>query len=129
MTYSVKLLSGENILLGQWHEDFSFQDEMYAYNNEALDILDSLTAPVYVIHEFANPALSMQDIMTGASIATRGEKPSFQHPMIKEIIFVTTSQVIKVAAKGLNSMPFGNVDVTILDTVDEARAFVRSQSG
>jgi len=128
MSYTIQLLNEEGILLGRWNEDFSFQDEIRVYNDEMYSLLESLTAPVYFVHEFANPGLSMQDIMKGASIATREEKSTFQHPMIKQIIFVTTSKVMKVAAKGLNTMSFGNIEVAVFDTVDEALAFVRTQA-
>ena len=100
MSYKIELLAGENILLGRWNEDFVFQDEIEVYNRETLNLLNSLKTPVYFVHEFGNPGLSMQDIISGASIATKSEESTFRHKMIKQVIFITTNPALSIAANG-----------------------------
>ncbi|MEM6530801.1 MAG: hypothetical protein AAF653_21065, partial [Chloroflexota bacterium] len=65
------------------------------------------------------------DILKGATIATREEKPVFQHPMIEHLVFVTTNRALQMAAKGLNTATFGNVSIDVFETLDEALAFAR----
>ena len=56
----------------------------------------------------------------------RGEGSLFHHPNIRQVIFVSDSTMLQVAAKEMDSAPFGNVTVAVFDNIEEALQHVHS---
>ena len=61
-----------------------------------------------------------------ASLAARGKNPIFHHPNILGVIYVTQSALSTLGAKGMKSDSFGNLDIKVFGTLDEALAHVRA---
>jgi len=123
--YSIEHLPAENTFICRWEPDFSFSEHLKDFDNLAKQQLDGQTVPHYMIMIFGGLKLTFNDIITGASHATRGERPIFRHPKVKEVILVTTDSAIQFTARGMKSASFGNVDIRVFDTLDEALAYVR----
>ena len=49
------------------------------------------------------------------------------HPHVKELIIVTQAKMEELAAKGLNSDIFGNVPISVFETMEDAVAYARSR--
>ena len=128
MSYTIEVNQNQNTLICTWHEDFDFKTEIDAFIDELTPILDALPTSVYMVNLFIDLKLSFTDIMTGASMATRGEASVFHHDNVKQVIFVTQDRTLSLAAKGLNSFSFGNVDIKVFKTLDEAMDFIRSET-
>ena len=128
MTFNNELLQVDNTLISTWYADFNFKTDIKAFIEEIEVILDAQSAPIYLVHEFQDTKLSLSDIISGASMASRGEASVFHHDMVTQVIFVTQSRTLQLAAKGLNTVSFGNVDVKVFETLDEALDFIRSEA-
>lgn len=128
MSYTVEFAESEGILTATWYEGFNFKTEINKFVKEVEDILDAQSTPVYLIHAFDNAKLSFSDIISGASMASRGEASVFHHKMVKQVIFVTADRTLRLAAKGLNNVSFGFVSVKVFETLDEALDFIRSEA-
>jgi hypothetical protein len=87
--------------------------------------LDSLDEPVYFINDTSAVDFDLATVIEGSNLVARGENPIFHHPNIRSVIYVTQSDLGALAAKGMDSNAFGNVDVKIFRTLDEALAYVR----
>ena len=68
--------------------------------------------------------MTLDDIVAGVNNLSRGESALWKHPNIKELIFVTTNTNIQMAAKGLNSLMFGNIQAEIFETREEALEYI-----
>ena len=88
--------------------------------------LESINEPMYWITDLRAVAITMNSIMEGSSQGARGEEPFWHHPLIIEMLFISDNKVIKVAAKGLNTVSFGNLSVKVFDTLEDALAYCRS---
>lgn len=128
MSYTIEVNQNQNTLISTWHEDFNFKTEINAFIEELTPILDALPTSVYMVNLFIDLKLSFNDIMTGASMATRGKTSVFHHANVKQVIFITQDRTLSLAAKGLNSVSFGNVDIKVFKTLDEAMDFIRSEA-
>ena len=128
MSYTVEFAEVEGILTATWYQGFDFKQHITNFVKEIEDILDAQSAPVYLIHAFDNVKLSFSDIISGASMASRGEASVFHHKMVKQVIFVTSDRTLRLAAKGLNNVSFGFVSVKVFETLDEALDFIRSEA-
>lgn len=90
-------------------------------------ILSSVAEPVFLILDLADAQLSLEDIMRGASDAFRGDNPTFKSPNIRQILHVSDNPTLELAAEGVASEVFGNVDVQIFKTLEEALAYARAE--
>jgi hypothetical protein len=124
MSVKVELLPGEPILLQTPSEDYDYKIDGIPAMDQTLEILDQQTKPVFYIIDMLKMTLSLDDMITAVSQATR-QRALFQHPNIIENLFVTQSRMIDLAAKGMNSPIFGNVKIQVFPTVDEALAYAR----
>jgi hypothetical protein len=92
------------------------------------DLLDSLEEPIYFIYDLSDVKFELSDVVVGANRGAGSPAGSLRHPNVKEVIAVTKSKLINLAARGLKSAVFGNVPVSIFETRDEALAYARTQA-
>lgn len=128
MTYSIQLLADENILLGEWMVDFVYNQHIHTFEDEVRTIFDTTPTKLTFIMQMHGVKLTFDDILTGASNVTRKEKAIFLHENIEQVIFVTESKALQMAARGLKTATFGNVDVKVFEALNKALAFVRSKA-
>ena len=127
MSYSVEKLPGEPIVVSTMLDDFSVADHLPGMIDELSALFDSQPEPVYYISDVGHLSLNLEDILFGSTATARGQNPVLHHPNIKRTILVTSSKMIKLAVKGMNSEVFGNIRIDLFETVDEAFAYVREQ--
>jgi hypothetical protein len=89
-----------------------------------LSMLDAAPEPVYWIVDARNSSLKVDEIILGASLVARGEHPLYHHRNIRQVIYVTSSQIMKLAAEGLSADAFGNVNIKLFDDLDQAMEYV-----
>jgi hypothetical protein len=126
MSYNVELLPDLPVLLVTIQEGFSLE----AFNelmNQARQILDEQPSPIFHVTDFRESNIPLDEMLVGASEVSRGEASPFTHPNIRENIFITTSDYLKLVAEGMNSEPFGNLKISVFTSLDETLEYVRSQ--
>lgn len=125
-TYTVEKLVGEPVVLFTAHEDHDVSEGADELNDEMNELFDSLDNPViYMIDFRAAPPLDIHDVLVSSSMATRGKNPHMHHPNVKGVVIVSTSQLVLLAAKGLDSVTFGSLKIPVFETLDEAFAYAR----
>ena len=108
---------------------FDFGDDMVEGNKPSFELLDSLDNPVFWILDMRQAKLGLEQLISSASMMTRGERPLWKHPMIRQTVIVSNASMIQLAAKGLNSDIFGNIAVKVFGTTEEAVDYARSNTG
>lgn len=127
MNYKIDVLPGEPIILYTMLEQYTLSQDMPNADTETQAILNGSSEPMFLIVDVTRLSLSLNDVIQGATQAARGEQPLFHHPNVREVVVVATSGIAKLASKGLNTATFGNVNISVSGTVDEALAYVRSR--
>jgi hypothetical protein len=120
-----KLLN-EPIVIVTLSEDYDFATEAAAGVQENLAFLDSLDEPVYYVTDTSAVDFDLGAVIEGSNLAARGTNPLFHHPNIRSVIYVTQSILSALAAKGMGSDAFGNLNIKVFGTLDEALAHVRT---
>lgn len=130
-TYTIEQLSQEPIYITVMTPEYSVSQDQAHSTAEGRAILDAVDEPVYWIVDIRQLSISLDDIISGSNQGARGEEPLWHHPMIKEFVFVSGSTLVKLAAKGLNTEVFGNLNLTVCDSVEQAIEMCRAkiQSG
>ena len=90
-------------------------------------MLYSLEEPIYYIYDLSEAQLNLAEVVIGANRGAGSSSSTLRHPIVKEVLVITRSSLIKLAAKGLNTEVFGFVPVSVFETLDEALEYARSQ--
>ena len=128
MAYKIERFNDLPMILSIWDADFSVSNDLITYNTELATLLDAETHPVYHIVDMREVKMTFTDVMSAIQIGVKGEQATANHPNIRQIVVVTHSRMINMAAKGLNTMSFGNIDMAVFETVEDAVGYVRQKA-
>jgi hypothetical protein len=84
--------------------------------------LDTHPEPLFVIYDLRQVDMPLGDIVSAASLGTRGDHALWRHPRLRGLVFITTSDLVIKGIEGLHSSTFGGVRARSFDTLDEAFA-------
>jgi hypothetical protein len=127
MSYTLEKLPGEPILLNVLSETYDIGRDASASTEQLLDLLDTMDTPTFLIVDVRKLRLSFGDMVGGLGFLTRGEAATFRHPNIREVVAVTTSDLLGMGAKALEQMQYGGLRSSVFETLDEALAYVRDR--
>lgn len=129
MTYTIEKHSKLPALIATWAESFVFTRDAPAYQKDMHSHLDQQKSPVYYVLDVrAWHDMTFDELLQGASIATRGEDPNFHHRMNLGTLFVTSDPTVRASAEGLRSDIFGNANVLVFNELDDALNYIIDQS-
>lgn len=126
MSFSVVKYPNEPIIVQTFNPDYDLQNEIALSNAASREALD--TSPetgVYLIDVF-NFDITFEQIVQGANIVARGERPLWHHPKLKQVILVTSDGLLRMAAEGMSASVFGGLVVPVFETLEEALAHARA---
>ncbi len=127
MNYKVEALPGEPIIVTTLSAQSRIMEDMASSGAEVRALLDQAREPSFFIMDMSEMSVNLDDVILGANRGARGEYPLSQHPNLREMLFVSRSSMIKLAIQGLNTVTFGNLNVRVFDSLDDALAYARSQ--
>jgi len=121
------LLPNEPIVVATMHEDFNFARDTPAAAQALSEILDSFHEPVYYVNDSRALKPDFSSLVTALAQVTRGDLAVFKHPNIREILVVTDSSLLALAAKALQQAQYGGMSASVYGSVDEALDYARGQ--
>jgi hypothetical protein len=119
-----KKLEDEPIVIVTLPIDYNLAAELPKLMPQYINLLNAATEPVYWVVDARNSSLTVEEIILGASLLARGEHPLYHHPNVREVIYVTSSQIMKLAADGMKGDSFGNVNIKMFDDLDQAMDYI-----
>jgi hypothetical protein len=125
MSYQVRKLPNEPIILTTLFQDYKPLTEITFSMRDTLQILDAATEPMIIVLNLL-AQLNMEQIIYGITHATRSERPTWTHPNTRQVIVVTTHPMGPILTKRLRSFPF-RVDFVVMSSLDDALRFARAQ--
>lgn len=127
MTYRHEIMPDEPILVAYIDSDYSVARDMAESDQKGWELLDTFDEPAFFIVDLTQLTLNVNDVIQGANQGSRGERPLWHHPNIREIIMISQSKLIRLAAPGMNTLAFGFVGIKVFDHLDEALAYCREK--
>lgn len=106
---------------------FRLKRDMPESDRLTLELLDAAGGPLFNVLDLTRARLSLSDVIDGANMGSRGSEPIWKDPRIRQTLIVTSSRVIELAAAGMNSPAFGNLNVGTFPTLDAALQYIREQ--
>jgi len=125
---SIEQVPGEPIIILDLAEDFDFGADMDEGNQVAVQFLNSLPQPIFWVVDFrALERAGFTPNMDQLLFASSKVMDVWRHPKVRQVLWVTSSSVLQLAAPGFETEVFGNLSVRTFGTLDEALAYARSQ--
>ena len=126
MAYTVKLLSDLPVVITEAQPGFQWQEQP-AVQAEVRPYLDAATQPLFYVIDITRTKIDFETVMQSTNRGARSEGSTWRHPNLREMMFVSADPLVKRAVAGMNSAAFGFLEAKTFDTLDEARAYIRSQ--
>ena len=127
MSFSVEQLPQEPIVISTLHEDMAFLSEMTDLQYAVREILEGSDEPLFLIVDL-QLSMGFEEMLVGANAVGRGEQPVWHHPKIRQVVLVAPSDFLQTVAKGMSHEMFGNLNIQVVKTRDEALEYIRSRS-
>lgn len=127
MTFTTEKLDDEPIIVTILSQEFRVEHDMPKSDAAGRTILDASDEPMFNVVDLRTAQLNFQEIIQGTHEGTRGIDPIWHHPKIHQTIFVTESQLVKLAVKSMQGPAYANARVAVCETLDEALTLARSQ--
>ena len=129
MYFDVKKLTDVPAVIGSWYEGFKFMEHGPQYSKKLNAVLDEQQEPVFYVLDLSElHTISVNGVMevanTGAKVFTSGH----HHALNRETVLVSQKNIVKLAVKGVASPAFGNMEIKLFETLDEALDYVKSNS-
>lgn len=105
------------------NKDYNVAKQMALTDQAVLQILENADQPLYLINIF-DLAISLDEIVAAANHVAHDPAAGWHHPKTKQVLVVTENAILRLAAKGMDSAPFGNLRISIFPTLDEALASI-----
>ena len=122
MSFNIEIFPDAPIMLCTFHHDFDTGKELPALTDECYAVLDAASEPLHFITDSLAYSFSVDDVIDAVGAATYGHKAPFIHENVREVIWVTESKLLELAARGMNTSAFGNIEVKVFSTMEEALA-------
>jgi hypothetical protein len=125
MTYQYEIVSDKPAVILTLEKDFNFKTDLEIATPEALDILNQCAEPVFwVVHVLA--PMDVEDLLLSTAEVSRGPNAVWRHPMIKEVLLISPQAIVQASAPALSSDMFGNLNVRLFESLDDALAYIRA---
>jgi hypothetical protein len=125
---TVQKLPNEPIVLDKVSADYRLSVELPIGISKLFEVADGLTEPVFWIVDVSEVQdMTIEDILTGTELLIKGKKPLYRHPNIREVLYISTSRLIRMAAAGLISEVFGNLKIRVFENLESALQYARKK--
>jgi hypothetical protein len=119
--YTIDLLPDEPIIVQVMGKEYQVTKHLESSASEIGRLLDTASEPLTLIVDLREASLGLDDIIGGANAAAR-MSGLFKHPNLRKTILITSSRLIELAARGMNTPIFGHMKMEVSKTVEEALA-------
>ncbi len=122
--YTIDLLPDEPIIFQVMGKEYQVTKHLESSASEIGRLLDTASQPLALIVDLREVSLGLDDIIGGANAATR-MNGLFRHSNLRKTVLITSSRIIELAARGMNTPIFGHMKMEVSKTLEEAMAMAR----
>lgn len=109
-------------------EDYIVAEHNDILMQELISFLDKHSEPTFLIFDLQNVSMNVEDITIGANRATDGALAFLKHDNLAGTVLISKSAFVELAAKGLSMPAFGNQEIDVVRTHEDAITFVQQRN-
>jgi hypothetical protein len=125
MSYAVKLLPGEPVIIVSFSLPFDPLNDVPEAYTEAAELSQTLRDTVFLLSDVSAVNLNLDDLINGLAMLRDAL------PKTKEyrLIGIGSSDMVKRAAQAMTQAQYGSVDVSLFSSLNDALARIRAELG
>ncbi len=132
--YEIEVIPDARVIAVHVTPEYSIARDMPVSRVESKALLDAATEKHFYVLDITHLSVSLEEMIAASNLGARGkavdmqvedDTPLWHHPNIIENVVVSKSGIIKLAAKGLSSNAFGNLNIKVVETMEDALAYCR----
>jgi hypothetical protein len=129
MPFNVERLGSESIIVLTISGAFGASSDLHEYK-AAIAKIGQLAAEipgsVYRITDASAAQIGFGELVQALGEARSGEKGSVSDPRMKSV-FVATHELVQLAGESLRQAQYGQLDIKLCESLDQAIAYAREQ--
>lgn len=125
MPYTLEQLPGEPILLATLPPDFDLSTDTSDCAEVCLEFLDESDQALILILDLTQASGRFSDFLPVMASPRAGRRAVLLHPKLSRAIIVSTGGVVRMACRALKRRQNGHINITVVDTVEEALELAR----
>lgn len=126
-TYTITKLPDEPIVIFSVTPNHNIATEGQQAIGNVIQVVADQSDPVSLVCDLTDLNVNLSELTIGAALVAFGESPLFHHANIKAVFMVSQDAAVQLASKNLAADVYGNLHVAVVDTLDEALAYVRTK--
>lgn len=91
----------------------------------AVRLVSEQPEPLFLIIDISQVPMRIDQVNTAANMSAKDTHDFLHHPNIREVVFVTPVVVIRLALRVMSSTAYHELNMSVVDTLDEALAHCR----
>jgi hypothetical protein len=119
-TFQIEWLPGSGIVHGKILPDFPIRRDVREAGNMLRVMLDQAKEPVPYILDVIEIRMDFGEMIYAMADLTKGEGAVWRHPMLKEMIVITNSSMVRLGVNSLRQMQYGGLKTAAFSTLEEA---------
>jgi hypothetical protein len=125
---TIQKLPNEQIVVDTMSPDYHLSVELPQGISKLFEVADGLAEPVFwIVDASVVKEVTIEDLLTGTELLIRGKNPLYRHRNMREVLYVSTSPMVRLAAAGLANELFGNLKIRVFDNIESALQYARKQ--
>ncbi|MFW5748855.1 MAG: hypothetical protein ACOCYT_04495 [Chloroflexota bacterium] len=125
MSFDITVLEDAPVVIVSCYPPFDFTDEIRQSIRTVGDMLGEDDVRIFRIFDFNKIDLTFSDMVSGLAEKTRDMPGSLRDPRIRTVL-VGQHEYVQFKAQALRQTQYGELDVPVFDTLDEAIAHCRA---
>ena len=128
MGFEIAKVGNEPIIVETMHTDFSLKNDLPVSIDQLQVMLDEVNEPHTFIIDATEARLTFGDAIAGMASVTRGNTAVFKHPNLRQLLVVTTSNLVELTTRAFGQEQYGGVKSEAFGSLDEAIDYARAQA-
>ncbi len=129
MYYDLRKLPDSPAIIGTWYEGFKFVEHGPQFGQEARALFDEQKEPVFYVLDLSQMhTISIEGMIEVAHTGSKDLTSAHRHPMNRKTILISKESLVKLAVKGVSSVTFGNMNIGLFETLEEALDYIKNNS-
>jgi len=128
MGFEIAKVGDDPIIVETMHTDFSLKNDLPTSIDQLQVMLDGVDEPHTFIIDATNAHLTFGDAIAGMASVTRGSTAVFKHPNLRQLLVVTSSNLVELTTRAFGQEQYGGVRSETFGSLDEAIEYARAQT-
>lgn len=125
-SFEVETLHGEPIVIARFGEDYNMLADFSKSRAVIGEAFAKQSTPFYYILNISASKFDFSQMIARLAALTDAKTGPYRHPLLKEVIFVSESDLAEMAAEAIQQDQYGEIKSKLYKSEEEAIEYVRS---